>query len=398
MKKTVRIIAVITSAMLLFSATSCSSVPKNPQYKVESYVRTWPLGSTVEDQAENRHWNKNDIKGKYLTELIVAFAHIDTETWGIKFPDADNAEKPFPELWDEVKAVKEKYPDLKVNCSVGGWGADHFSPMAADPAKKEKFIAALVKLLREKDLDGIDIDWEYPVGPDWGQAITSSPDDGKNFISLLEDMRAAFNELSKSTKKYYTISCAIPGSTWYVEKINVVRLSQLVDTMKLMSYDYYGAWSGQTGHHANLMNNPKDPDWGGWSTDQSVKMYLNAGVPASKILLGVALYGRAWKGVADNGVHGLYQKFSEAAYPDGLSWPELKEFLKSDSGYTRYWDDVAKAPYLYNGDIFISYTDEEEIKCIADYVKEYGLAGVMTWEYGHDVDSELIKVLYENVN
>ncbi len=398
MKKMSKFMAVLGTALMLVGAVSCGSAPKAAKYKVESYIRTWPLGSTLEDQAANKHWSATDVKGNYLTELIIAFAHVDQDTWGIKFPDADSAEKPFPELWDEVKSIKAKYPNLKMNCSVGGWGADGFSPMAADSAKKEKFIAALVNLLKEKDLDGIDIDWEYPIGPDWGQAIASSPDDGKNFIALLQDMRVAFDELGKSTGKHYSISCAIPGSTWYVNKIDVVAVANAVDTMKLMSYDYYGSWSGQTGHHANLFNNPDDPDWGGWSTDQAVKMYLNAGVPANKIVVGVALYGRAWKGVQDNGVHGLFQKFTEGAYPDGLSWPDLKEFLKPESGYTRYWDDVAKAPYLYNGDIFITYTDAEEINLIGEYVKQNGLGGVMTWEYGHDVNADLIKVLYESVN
>ena len=398
MRKMSEFIFILGTAFFLIAATSCGSVPKASEYKVESYIRTWPLGSTAEDMASGIHWSRKDIKGNYLTELIIAFAHVDPETWGICFPDADSEEMPFTELWDEVKAVKAKYPDLRVNCSVGGWGADYFSPMAADPKKKEKFIAALVELLREKDLDGIDIDWEYPIGPDWGQEIASSPEDGKNFVSLLQDMRVAFDELGKTTKKYYSISCAIPGSTWYVEKIDVLSVAKAVDTMKVMSYDYYGSWSSQTGHNANILNNPIDPDWGGWSTDQAVKLYLNAGVPASKIVVGVAFYGRAWKGVPDNGVHGLFQKYTEAAYPDGLSWTDLKEFLKPESGYTRYWDDVAKAPFLYNGDIFISYTDEEQIKYIGDYVKENGLGGVMTWEYGHDIDSELIKVLYESVN
>lgn len=398
MKKISKLVIFTGIYSLLLALSSCATTSKTPDYKVESYVRTWPLGSTEQEQSLNNHWDNTEIKGNSLTELIISFAHIDPETWGIKFPDADNKEKPFPELWNEVKALKARYPALKVNCSVGGWGADHFSPMAADPEKKEKFIAALVNLLKEKDLDGIDIDWEYPVGPDWGQEIQSSPEDGKNFLSLLQDMRTAFDNLGKTTGKHYSISCAIPGSSWYVQKIDVISLSKLVDTMKLMSYDYYGGWSAQTGHHANLYNNPEDPDWGGWSTDQAVKMYLNAGVPASKIVIGVALYGRAWKGVEDNGVHGLYQKFAEPAYGDGLSWTQLKEFLKPGSGFTRYWDDVAKAPFLYNGDIFISYTDAEEIKLIGEYVKENGLGGVMAWEYGHDIESELIKALYNSVN
>ena len=75
---------------------------------------------------------------------------------------------------------------------------------------------------------------------------------------------------------------------------------------------------------------------------------------------------------------------------------DMPQFLDSDSGFIRYWDDAAKAPYLYNGDVFISYTDEQSVKEIAQYAKKKNLGGVMNWEYGHDVDGELLKVLYEN--
>lgn len=388
---------IIVFALLFFIGVFIF-LPSENQYCVSSYIRTWGMGSTEEEIGNGRHWNSNDINGKYLTDLIVAFAHVNQNTWGIYFPDAESSDNPFSDLWKEVAAVQKKYPKLKIHVSVGGWGADGFSEMSADDEKKATFIKALVKLLEEKNIDGIDIDWEYPIGPDWGQEISSSPDDGVNFLKLLADMRESFDALGAKTGKHYLISCAVPNSSWYVEKIDVVKLSTIVDSLKLMAYDYYGEWSGQTGHHANLYNNPNDPDWGGWSTDQGVRMYLDAGVPSEKIILGVAYYGRAWKGVKDNGVHGLYQKFEEGAYPDGLSWGDLKsKFLSKDSGYVRYWDDVAKEPYLYNGDIFISYVDKDAIKEIGKYVKKMKLGGVMNWEYGHDIECDLGKALYNSV-
>lgn len=75
-----------------------------------------------------------------------------------------------------------------------------------------------------------------------------------------------------------------------------------------------------------------------------------------------------------------------------------KNFLSKGSRYVRYWDDKAKAPWLYNGDVFITYTDKEEIRLIGAYVKQTGLGGVMSWEYGHDLGSDLGKTLYESVN
>lgn len=395
-------IACITAAV---AVTGCAGTkayvdPDGP--KIAAYIRTWPLGSTAEAMAEGRHWSAKDVKAGYLTDMIVSFGHLKQEngvyTGDIYFPDIENKKTPFPDVWKNVAALKKTYPHLKVNVSFGGWGADGFSEVAANDVKRGRFVSHITAFLKQYGLDGVDIDWEYPVGPDWGQEISCQPADKENYLTLLRDIRSALNSLGKETGKSYSLSVAVPASSWYPQKIDVVALAAIVDSMKLMSYDYYGAWSAQTGHNANLMNNPADPDWGGWSTDQAVRMYLDAGVPPEKLVLGLAFYGRAWKGAADNGVHGLYQKYTEAAYPDGLSWPDLQEFLKPESGYTRYWDDVAKAPFLYNGDIFISYTDEQQIAEIASYAAGKGLGGVMIWEYGHDVDAQLLKSLAESVS
>ena len=51
------------------------------------------------------------------------------------------------------------------------------------------------------------------------------------------------------------------------------------------------------------------------------------------------------------------------------------------NGFVRYWDDEAKAPWLFNGSVFISYDDEQSLACKISYLKENGLAGIMCWEY-----------------
>lgn len=384
------------ASVCLSCSSSHAAADEQQGRTVASYIRTWPLGSTAEEQKQGRHWRAKDIKGQYMTDLIVAFAHAkaDGTIW---FPDAESATQPFTGMWSQVASLQKRYPHMRIHVSVGGWGADKFSAVAADPALRAVLVQELTDLAKLRKLDGIDIDWEYPVGPDWGEEIPHSPDDGKNFIALLSELRTSLDSLSQATGKKYLVSIAAPASTWYPQKIDMKALCATVDSIKLMTYDYYGPWSSTTGHHANLFNNPADPAWGGWSTAQTVDAYLAAGVPASKLIVGTAFYGRAWKGVAAGGTNGLFQKFSAAAYPDGLSWPDLKKMEADGSGFVRYWDDTAKAPYLYDGDMFITYTDKREIALIGAYVREKGLGGVMTWEYGHDIGAELLKPLYESV-
>ncbi|MEJ5189207.1 glycoside hydrolase family 18 protein [Treponema sp. J25] len=396
----------VLGILILFSCTTLTSqnagvqqkVPiKYPKVLVEAYIRTWPLGSTVEDMKKGVYWKAENIKGNYLTDLIIAFALIrDGSSIYIKDmePDPANPGAPvFSTLWDEVKEVKQKYPHLRVSISVGGYGADGFSDMAIDPKLRSEFVKNVLSWLEKYNLDGVDIDWEYPVGPDWGLPIKTRPEDKDSYVWLLQDLRTALNALGSKTGKVYTLSVAVPASTWFVQKLDVVAISQIVDSMKLMSYDYYGSWSATTGHTANLYNNPADPAWGGWSTDQAVQAYLTAGVPANKIVLGAAFYGRGWKGVPEGETNGLFQKYKEATYLDGISYGDIKKLLNSSRNFVRYWDDVAKAPFIYNGDEFITYSDPQSLQELAQYAEKYGCKGVMYWEYGHDIEGELLESL-----
>ena len=271
--------------------------------------------------------------------------------------------------------------------------------MAADEAKRTAFIDAVVNIVLEKDLDGIDIDWEYPIGPDWGQEIKSDPSDGDNFIALLKEMKGAFKAIKDRYGKDVTISIAAPAGPWYVQKLDCSTIGSLVDTVKLMTYDYYGGWSGTTGHLANVYLTPEDADpWGGISTDTIVNNYLNAGIPAEKMILGIPFYGRGWTGVepGPNG-DGLFQPYKESAFGDGLSWSDTEAVLASGN-YKVYWDDVAKATYMYDGNNFVTFVEPRAVTEIANYALEKGLGGVMVWEYAHDYKCEMFPELQKVMN
>ncbi len=79
----------------------------------------------------------------------------------------------------------------------------------------------------------------------------------------------------------------------------------------------------------------------------------------------------------------------------GPGYRELARDYIDKNGYKRYWDDAGKAPYLFNGDCFISYDDGESLRIKADYVREKGLGGIMFWEYGCDPEGILLNDIYE---
>lgn len=378
MKKLV--LSFVFLSLILFSTQNLGE-----SYFLAIYIRTWPLGDADFEISKGVYWNADLLKLEGVDELIIAFGLIRNGS-EVYIPDVEAGFN----LWGEIQKLKNRYKDLKITLSVGGWGAEGFSDMAYYVELRNDFVKNVVEIIDKYDLDGIDIDWEYPVGPDWGLPIKTRPEDRENYVNLLSELRKALDDLSKRRNKIYKLSVAVPASPWFLQKNDVIKVSEIVDNLKVMCYDYYGGWSSTTGHHANLYNNPKDPAWGGWSTDQAISIYLNAGIPSEKILLGVPFYGRAWKGVT-NSDNGLFQRYREAIN-EGLSWNRIKGLISSGK-FVRYWDDVAKAPYLFDGETFISYSDKEALGYIVKYVKEKKLGGVFVWEYAHDLEGDLLRYL-----
>jgi hypothetical protein len=74
--------------------------------------------------------------------------------------------------------------------SVGGWGARGFSGAAATKETRAVFIQSAQAIIEKYGLDGIDLDWEYPVNGAWG-LVASQPADRDNFTALLKELRAA---------------------------------------------------------------------------------------------------------------------------------------------------------------------------------------------------------------
>lgn len=305
----------------------------SPDVPVVSYMRTWPIGSDPIDMEAGQRWSADDIEGDLLSTVNIAFGLLDGNRIYIKDlvdqpgeVNPDVTVKAFDNLFDEVARAQAAHPHLKFNLSVGGWGAEGFSDMAMSVVSRYEFIADALDWIVKYNLDGIDVDWEYPVGPPWG---------GLPIVTRAEDA-------------------------------------------------------------ANLYNHPDDPD--AWSTDQAVTAFLNTGVEPGKLLMGVPFYGRGWSGVAPGDSDGLFQPYEHSKYEDGINFMDIQSHILTDADFVRYWDDVAKAAYLYDGDSFITYEDAESLGYKVDYIREKGLAGIMIWEYGHDLNAELLQALNAFIN
>ena len=116
-------------------------------------------------------------------------------------------------------------------------------------------------------------------------------------------------------------------------------------------------------------------------------------MPAEKLIVGVPFYARVWREVKGGG-DGLGREAGTVG-TGGPGYGELAESYIDKNGFRRYWDDAGKAPYLFDGNCFISYDDGESLRAKTDYVKEKGLGGIMFWEYGCDPEGTLLNHIYE---
>lgn len=297
--------------------------------------------------------------------------------------------------------LKAKYPNIKVLISIGGWSwSTKFSDVAADPKKRDKFAASAAMFVSKYGLDGVDIDWEYPV--EGGNNITHRVEDNVNYSMLLKATRKALNEQGAADGKIYLLSIAARAAGRFIQDANLLEGIQYLDFINLMTYDFHGSWENMTGFNTPL----KDVGGNQLSIDATVSSYLEAGINAADLNLGLAFYGRGWTDVAstdNNGVNQAAVVPSGAGYGLGTweaggfdSWDIIENYVDKN-GYVRYYDEIAQCPYVFDGTTWIGYDDEQSIKVKTEYAIEKGLGGVMFWDFAGDKNLTLQKTIAETL-
>jgi chitinase len=387
----------VTTAVIQANTPERSEVAMDSPYRLVGYYASWNV--------YNRAVFLSQLQGEKLTHLNYAFSNISPEGECVNGDiDADTirffgGNKSVSAQTDPVEGLrgnfrqlallKEKYPALKVLISVGGWTwSEHFSDAALSETSRMRFVKSCLDLylVRYGDaFDGVDLDWEYPVG---GGLYPGRPEDGDNYTLLAQEFRNQMNTLREATGKEYLLTIAGPAAPDTIGHFNLGEIQKSLDWINVMTYDFHVASEPTTGLLSPLYGSPRDPDETSresFNGDAAVRAYLAAGVPADKIVLGIPFYGRSWRGTGGNG---LFQRAEGPAMgadePGFMSYTEIAQGpLKT---FQRYGEEVAKVPWLHDTEtgVFISYEDAESIDWKTRYIREKGLGGAMVWELGLD--------------
>lgn len=206
------------------------------------------------------------LSAQKLDVVNFAFAHVSVDGQ-VFLPESVN-----PENLRAVVAKRAQNPSLQIVLSIGGWGAGNFSEAAASAAARQRFIDSCVALIGQYQLDGVDIDWEYPTLGD--ADISHSPDDRHNFTVLLEALRARLDKEGAGKRHYLLTIAAAEGRA--AEGLELPRIAQSLDWINLMTYDFYGSLTKTTGHHSALSRSPL-ASADGRTTEAAVQYFLDAG-------------------------------------------------------------------------------------------------------------------------
>ena len=298
-------------------------------------------------------WSEVMPDPQYMTHINYAFGHVNESFNGVKI---DNEER-----LKQIVDLKKQKPKLKVLLSIGGWGSGRFSEMAANDEYRRAFATDCDRVVKEFALDGIDIDWEYPTSS--MANISSSPDDTENFTLLMQDIRAAIGNEKELT-------LATVASARYID---FKAILSSVDFVNIMAYDMASAPK----HHSALYSSGHSGDI---TSDGAVTAHLKAGIPPSKLVMGMPFYGRGGDG-----------------YP---SFQDYNKVGNTDTQYTEKWDEVAQVPYLAdkNDTLVFGFENPRSLAIKCQYILDKDLLGGMYWDYsGDNEQGDLRRTVAENL-
>lgn len=295
----------------------------------------------------------------YLTHINYAFGHVNETFDGVLLHPKDSA------MLMNITALKKDYPHLKVLLSIGGWGSGRFSEMVTDPKLRMSFAKDCKRVVDEFDLDGIDIDWEYPTSN--AAKISCAPTDTDNYTLMMRDIRKCIGKDKLLTQA--TVANA--------RFIDFKAVDKYIDYTNAMTYDLGNAPYHNSTLHRSGLTQPNQ-----MSVEEGILAHLSAGVPKEKLVLGMPFYGH------------VSRFFPRRGFNSATSTVYI--------GYTYHWDPIAKVPYLTDdetGEMVNGFEDQKSLYYKAKYALDMGLKGAMYWAYNGDTPAgDYRRTVYQVLN
>ncbi|MBL7723300.1 MAG: glycoside hydrolase family 18 protein [Chitinophagaceae bacterium] len=273
-----------------------------------------------------------DVKFRMTNVVIYAFFGVNT---------SGTLTVNSPSVLDAV-ITKARANNAKIFVGINdqsGDGKTNFKSMAATAAGRNNFIKDVMAKVRQYNLDGVDMDWEFPTTTDGTDAT---------FTLMMKELSDSLHRDGR-----YYLSCAITAGKYAGGIRDAIRdeLFPYVDFFNIMAYDDFST-SVPYKHHSD------------YTLAQTCLNYwlTTRGMPPAKAVLGLPAYGRP-SGITQTGTIKTYKDILLAG-----GNPQYDSAVVSSTSFPSY-------TVYYNG----QYTVKRKAKLAKDIAN-----GVMLWEKWQD--------------
>ena len=327
----------------------------------------------------NKFYPEQIPRGIY-THLNYAFASINPVTFQVELPNTqDDA------MLKRLVNLKKADPNLKIFVALGGWTFNDpgptrttFSDIARSLPATTIFGLSLARFLTTYDLDGVDLDWEYPEADDRG----GRGEDYQNFPVFMSRVKSILRIWGRGAG----LSITLPASFWYLRHFDLQALQKSVDFFNIMTYDFHGTWDMENrwvGPYLNSHSNLTE-------IKDGLDLLWRNDVKPENVVLGLAFYGRGFT-VSNPACTAPGCQYASGSPKQECS-KEVSVVLNSEiddirarTGATPVFDkDAAVKILTWDSNKWTTYDDEDTFKIRADFARSQCLGGVMVWAVSHD--------------
>jgi len=286
-------------------------------------------------------------------------------------------------------------------------------------SSRQKFIQSVVQTLNQYNLDGIDLDWEYPCSPPRQNPVEIScqdfrsvqdnggrcPNDGNNLVLFAKELKSALGS------KLVTI--ASQAAKLNEDHMNLKEVDPYIDKWHVMSYDYAVSDLPDSGAAIASPNCPlymPPPPAVQMSVNQTIGDYIAAGISPKKIMVGIPFYGHTWyipgassswnkfglKGQIQGQCCGPFRNTYGAQPGAGCSMcgtmmyseiqaaqPQMKTFDKTTQSNIAYFTQAGADGHTAQG-TWLSYNDKDSIVAIVQWANNQKLDGTFIFDTSMD--------------
>jgi len=329
--------------------------------KVVCYFTSW-----AQFRKGNDRFDYSMLDAQLCTHLIFSFLILGPD--GHSVVPSDTKKKDAKNAFKFIRDLKNANPKLKVYASAGGYKdtqtdrKEDYKALMKDSAAMQAYVESAGTFIRENGFDGLDLDYEYPEA-----------DDRDSFTQWVRMLR------KELTTDGFDLTMALTASPWKLDAgYNLNHLAVHLDAIHVMAYDYHGSWEKDYArHHSPLVDSEKLGD-----IVTGIDYLLNNGVRASKIILGIPMYGKYWNVKSSSSMSPPVKLSPSSEQGGDLPYNQICQKVKNKG-----WNEVdrdGKAPYAFGDGKWVGYDTVRSVREKVEYAVQKKLGGAMVWELAHD--------------